>query len=312
MGAAALFVLAILGAAALAASSSNESAERAPGELGARDRIAPDLSLCRESAATVSLLDSSALVRWVNCPTRTAIEVAQVTARLEEAAQQYRDGGYTQTAQTVRTTWNQRLDAEDARARETDPNPATGAPRTSSDTAAPTYAPGTTSAERRDIERAPAARRVGIRAEWNVALGILASPNVTPQQIENAKTLADQAARDGFNALASGLRRRAQQAEQRLRTRDAEARDRLGLSDASGRGALPPRQTASSSSSALERELVRAEEAYPGARREYELAMREASPTELRRAADQIENTDRSYPTIVRQLRARAAQREAA
>ena len=60
----------------------------------------------------------------------------------------------------------------------------------------------------------------------------------------------------------------------------------------------------------LEAELTRAESILPGARARYRAAMQDATPSELRAAADQIEVRDPSFVAIPRALRARAAQRD--
>lgn len=60
----------------------------------------------------------------------------------------------------------------------------------------------------------------------------------------------------------------------------------------------------------LEAELTRAESILPGARARYRAAMQDATPSELRAAADQIEDRDASFVAIPRELRARAAQRD--
>lgn len=60
----------------------------------------------------------------------------------------------------------------------------------------------------------------------------------------------------------------------------------------------------------LEAELVRAEELLPGARNRFRNALANATPSELRAAADQIEDHDSSFVAIPRALRARAAERE--
>jgi len=69
-----------------------------------------------------------------------------------------------------------------------------------------------------------------------------------------------------------------------------------------------PSSSSSSSRSALDRELDRAEELYTGARRQYREAMAEGTPSELRRAADQVE--DYGFTEIARSLRRRATERE--
>ena len=216
-----LFLLALLGAAAYAASSRAApvgltAADVPPVDpplsppLEARARIpeerGPDT--CSTSAASVSLLDSSALIRWVSCENRTAVEVAELLVRLEQQARAYPAGGYAATAANVRRAWNQRLDTEDAQVAET-----------------PARSP-----------RAPAGRT---------------------------------AARTTPNAQAARGRQ----------------------------------------STELERELVRADREHPGARARFNRAMNDASPSELRAAADAIEDMDRSYVVIPRTLRQKAAAR---
>lgn len=221
----ALLFLAFVGVALASRASSTSTS--AP-ELGPRDRVPEDLELCRVSAAEVSILDSSALMRWISCEGRTATDVAALVARLQSAARDYPGSGYDETASRVRAAWNAQIDAAEAAAARAAPPPPR--PRTTAPTR-PSYA-------NRGATPAPSTPSP--------------TPSPTPSTAPSAPSRLD----------------------------------------------------------ALEAELARAERIYPPARREYAQALREASPSELRQAADQIE--DQGFPVIAASLRRRAVERERA
>lgn len=238
MALAPLFILAILAAAAVAAGSSTSTSEPSddepkPRPLDPRARVSEDLTLCRTPAASVSLLDSSALVRWVSCSDRTAQEVADLVLRLEQQASEFPAAGYQASASTVRQTWNRRLDAEDARARE--------------------------------LTAAPAARRTPTRTTRTATTTSRTPANRSP----SAST----------------------------------SRPSASTSTST--------RAASTSTSALGSELERAEREHPGARARYDETMRDGTPSELRAAADWVEDHDRTFTEIPRALRRRASQLEA-
>lgn len=225
MALAPLLLLALVAAGAAAAWNRSESTPAREPSPDPRARIPEDLTLCRTSPDAVSLLDSSALVRWVSCPGRTAPEVAELVARLEAQAEQFPAAGYAETARSVRTRWNERLDLEDARAAEL--------------------------ARGRPAPRPPAAR-----------------PARTPTPTRTPP-------------------------------------NRPATSSA-------PSASSASSASTLAGELERAEREHPGARARYSEVMRDGTPSELRAAADWIEDQDPSYREIPRALRRRAVEREGA
>lgn len=228
MALAPLLLLALVAAGAAAAWNRSESTppEREPSP-DPRARIPEDLTLCRTSADAVSLLDPSALVRWVSCAGRTAPEVAQLVARLEAQAEQFPSAGYAETARSVRTRWNERLDLEDARAAE---------------------------------------------------LARSRSPRPAPRP-----------------------------------SRPARPAERTPPNRPSASSAVSASSTSSASSaSTLAGELERAEREHPGARASYAEVMRDGTPSELRAAADWIEDQDPSYREIPRALRRRAVEREGA
>lgn len=274
MALAPLFFVALLAAAAVAASrSSSSSTQTTPPST--RERIPADLSLCRQAAADVSILDSSALVRWVSCEGRTSQDVAIVVQRLEEAAHAYPGAGYDETARSVRTTWNAQIDASEARAAERAGRQSSAPRRTGSSTAGA------------ELCATPAAE-LSIVNEARV-LSWARCPGRTAGEIEAV------AARGAAAGKPSAWIDRVRSAR--------------------SSSAQPPSAQASRASDAdrrLEEELSRAERAYPQARAEYTQAMAHASPSELRRAADTIEDTDPSYREIPARLRRRATERERA
>lgn len=277
-----LFFVALLAAAAVAAASRATSTTTTPG-TSTRERIPPDLTLCRQSAAEVSILDSSALVRWVSCDGRTSQDVAIVVQRLEEAAHTYPGAGYDETARSVRTTWNAQIDAAEARdaeARAMADQQSSAPPRGRQTGRAPA-----------DLCATPAAE-LSIVNESRV-IAWVRCPGRTPGEIE--AVVARGAAAGKPAAWIEAVR--------------------LGRPAPTG-GSAPTRSATSSRVSEadrrLEEELARAERAYPPARTEYAEAMARATPSELRRAADTIEDTDPSFREIPARLRRRAAERERA
>jgi hypothetical protein len=96
---------------------------------------------------------------------------------------------------------------------------------------------------------------------------------------------------------------------------DEAKRRALGVPQAPNATRTPPAASRpatqrASAGAELEAELTRAESILPGARARYRAAMQDATPSELRAAADQIEDRDPSFVAIPRALRARAAQRD--
>lgn len=117
----------------------------------------------------------------------------------------------------------------------------------------------------------------------------------------------------GYGATAANIRRAW---NDRLDTEDAQVNEPRSAPASRPSRAQPARTQQrtqpsgrGAQSSELERELVRADREHPGARARFNQAMNDASPSELRAAADAIEDMDRSYVVIPRTLRAKAATR---
>lgn len=141
-----------------------------------------------------------------------------------------------------------------------------------------------------------------LRTQWNQRMET-EERQATPARTSTPRTPA--------SPRTSSTRSQAQAA----RAYDERKRQALGVPQAPNATRTTPAASRPASAqrgapSELEAELTRAESILPGARARYRAAMQDATPSELRAAADQIEDRDASFVAIPRALRARAAQRD--